>query len=149
MVSSLLGKSSYQMCMWWKISCNIISSWQESMYRSEEWNQLQVEKLYSEIASQLCFLLLIEVCTHRYRGFHVEEDAAEDDWPRDWPCSSCPWNDFLLLAFCCSFRRWFLACFCCHGTYFLASFQVISCGVKWTSMGLWESLSSCAVRKDI
>ena len=48
------------------------------MYRSEERNQLQVEKLYSEIASQLCYLLLIEVCTHRYPGFHVE-DAAEDE----------------------------------------------------------------------
>ena len=48
------------------------------MYRSEEWTQLQVEKLYSEIVFQLCYLLLIEVCTHRYRGLHVE-DAAEDE----------------------------------------------------------------------
>ena len=48
------------------------------MYRSEEWNQLQVEKLYSEIAAQLCYLLLIEFCTHRYRGFHVEDAAADE-----------------------------------------------------------------------
>ena len=78
MVSSLLGKSSYQMCVRNKKRCNIISSWKESTYRCEEWIQLQVEKLYSEMASQLCYLLLIEVCTHRYRGFHLE-DATEDE----------------------------------------------------------------------
>ena len=33
-------------------------------------SKLQVEKLYRKIATQLCYLLLLEVCTHRYRGLH-------------------------------------------------------------------------------
>ena len=40
----------------------------------------KLKKLYSEIASQLCYLLLLEVCTHRYRGLH-DEGAANDEEP--------------------------------------------------------------------
>ena len=43
-------------------------------------SKLQVEKLYSEIASQLCYLLLLEVCTHRYRGLY-DAGAADDEEP--------------------------------------------------------------------
>ena len=47
---------------------------------------LQVEKLYSKIASQLCYLLLVEVYTQRYRGRHCA--GAADDEEREAYCGS-------------------------------------------------------------
>ena len=47
---------------------------------------LQVEKLYSKIASQLCYLLLLEVYTQRYRGLH--DAGAADDEEREAYCGS-------------------------------------------------------------
>ena len=47
---------------------------------------LQVEKLYSKIASQLCYLPLVEVHTQRYRGRH--DAGAADDEEREAYCGS-------------------------------------------------------------
>ena len=40
--------------------------------------KMQVKKLYNKIASQLCYLLLVEVYTQRCRALH-DAGAADDE----------------------------------------------------------------------
>ena len=80
MVFSFLEKSQYKMCERWNFQFISYLLGKSLCIEVKNKSKLQAEKLYSKIASQLCYLLLLEVYTHRYRGLH-DAGAADDEEP--------------------------------------------------------------------